>query len=184
MNQENKKGFTLVELLVVIGILAILAAAVVVVLNPAELLKQARDVQRMSDLDAVRSAISLYLSTVSSPAFASAGPFSTSGTNCYSLTGSCTQNNTYAIDGTGWVAVNLGSMTNPASPISSLPKDPVNDANYHYAWKGDTTTLTFEMNANLESVKYSSGGANDREGNDGGNSTTIYEVGTDPGLDM
>lgn len=39
----NRKGFTLIELLIVIGILAVLATAVIMVLNPAELLKQARD---------------------------------------------------------------------------------------------------------------------------------------------
>ena len=64
--QKNvqKKGFTLIELLIVIGILAILIAAVVVVLNPAQLLKQARDSQRMSDVGSLESAINLYLATV------------------------------------------------------------------------------------------------------------------------
>ena len=33
-----KKGFTLIELVIVIGILAILATVVVLVLNPAQLL--------------------------------------------------------------------------------------------------------------------------------------------------
>jgi len=55
------RGFTLIELLVVIAILAVLAVAVVVVLNPAELIKQARDTTRISDLAALNSAISLYL---------------------------------------------------------------------------------------------------------------------------
>jgi prepilin-type N-terminal cleavage/methylation domain-containing protein len=45
MNQV--KGFTLIELLIVIAILAILATAVVLVLNPAQILAQARDAQRI-----------------------------------------------------------------------------------------------------------------------------------------
>ncbi len=53
----RKKGFTLIELLIVIGIIGILAAAVIVVLNPAELLAQARDGTRLSDIDSANSAI-------------------------------------------------------------------------------------------------------------------------------
>ncbi|MDP2704751.1 MAG: prepilin-type N-terminal cleavage/methylation domain-containing protein, partial [bacterium] len=72
---NHKKGFTLIELLIVIGILGILAAAVVVVLNPGELLAQARDGTRLADLDSVRSAYSLYLADVSAPVITAAGPF-------------------------------------------------------------------------------------------------------------
>ena len=55
-----KKGFTLIELLIVIAILAVLSVAVVLVLNPAELLKQARDSTRISDMAAINSASYLY----------------------------------------------------------------------------------------------------------------------------
>ena len=58
-----KKGFTLIELLIVIAILAILATTVVLVLNPAQILAQARDAQRISDLSSIKSAIALYLAT-------------------------------------------------------------------------------------------------------------------------
>jgi len=64
----QKKGFTLLELLIVIGILAILATAAVLVLNPAELLRQARDSTRASDLAGLNSTLGLYLSTVTTPA--------------------------------------------------------------------------------------------------------------------
>jgi len=57
---------TLLELLIVIGILAILSTTMVLVLNPAELLKRARDSQRFSDLDAIRGALSYYLANASS----------------------------------------------------------------------------------------------------------------------
>ncbi|MBI2450990.1 MAG: type II secretion system protein [Parcubacteria group bacterium] len=63
----SKKGFTLLELLIVIAILAILSVVVVLVLNPAETLKKARDVQRISDLDVLKTALGLYLTTVSAP---------------------------------------------------------------------------------------------------------------------
>ena len=59
-NTKTVKGFTLIELLVVIGILAVLSVVIILTLNPAELLKQARDSTRISDLSTVRTAISLY----------------------------------------------------------------------------------------------------------------------------
>ncbi len=53
------RGFTLIELLVVIAVLATLAVAVVLVLNPAELIKEGRDTTRISDLAALNNAIGL-----------------------------------------------------------------------------------------------------------------------------
>ena len=56
--QKMRGGFTLLELLIVITILAILTLVVVLFINPVEMLKKSRDVQRMSDLATVQSAIS------------------------------------------------------------------------------------------------------------------------------
>src|SRR6056297_1976317 len=50
MNLDNNQAFTLIELLVVIAILSVLAVAVTLILNPAELMRQARDSTRLSDL--------------------------------------------------------------------------------------------------------------------------------------
>ena len=54
---QNKKGFTLIEVLVVIGIIAILAAVVLVAVNPARQFKLARDSQRTSNVNAILNAI-------------------------------------------------------------------------------------------------------------------------------
>ena len=66
-NSKNRKAFTLIELLVVIAIIAILSVVVILTLNPAELLRQSRDSNRISDLATLKSAVSLYLADVSTP---------------------------------------------------------------------------------------------------------------------
>ena len=56
-NIKKNKGFTLIEMLVVIGIIAILAAVVLVAVNPLRQFASARDSQRRSDLYALTNAI-------------------------------------------------------------------------------------------------------------------------------
>ena len=52
-----KNGFTLIEVLVVIGIIAVLAAVVLVAVNPARQFKLARDTQRTSNVNTLLNAI-------------------------------------------------------------------------------------------------------------------------------
>lgn len=57
-----KRGFTLLEVLIVIGILAVLAAAVLVAVNPTRQFKIARDTQRLANVNAIANAISQNMS--------------------------------------------------------------------------------------------------------------------------
>src|SRR3989338_2279300 len=99
-----KKGFTLIELLVVIAILAVLATATVLVLNPAELLKQGRDSTRISDLAALNSAIALWTADVIAGTGWAASTKCTSGTQAPGeAPASCTLDADTTVDNTGWV---------------------------------------------------------------------------------
>jgi type IV pilus assembly protein PilA len=57
----RRTGFTLVELLVVVGILTVLTTIVLVAVNPGRQLAQARDTERRADVNTILTAITAYM---------------------------------------------------------------------------------------------------------------------------
>ena len=189
------KGFTLIELLVVIAILAILTAAVVIVINPAQLLAQSRDTQRLSDLQNLQSAIVLYLTTAATTPVTFTPTqrvtATTTETPCTILTP--TLNATTSVNGSGWVNINL-TDSNIGAPLSVLPLDPTNTGSYFYAYCSNATSTTFQLYGRLESSKYAPKMATDggthnvcatpTQAVTGPNLGCMLELGTQPGLNL
>jgi uncharacterized protein (TIGR02145 family)/prepilin-type N-terminal cleavage/methylation domain-containing protein len=159
-----KKAFTLIELLVVIAILAVLAAAVVLVLNPAEMVKGARDTTRLADLNNINKAFTLLQGDVANASYGSSSVIYTSlpdtSPTCVNLglptlpTGwsyNCVSSSTLTkANGTGWIPVDFTQFS-AGSILSKLPIDPVNatSSNLYYTYiKG-----SWKLSAGLESQK-------------------------------
>lgn len=169
-SKNNRDGFTLIELLVVIAIIAILTVVVILTINPAELLRQSRDSQRVSDMATISSAINLYAADQSSVTGFTLGnassvyisiPDNVSST-CGSVgalpyTGlayACaTSTSSHSINGFGWIPVNLQNIT-AGTPLSSFPIDPTNSSSsgLYYSYYGSGTQ--FAISAAPESQKY------------------------------
>lgn len=114
MKNMKNRGFTLIEILVVIGIIAVLAAVAIVAINPARQFAQANNAQRWSNANTILNAVYQY-------AIDNNGilPPSITGTDteiCISETASST------CDSGG--LINLSYLTWGELYLTSLPLDP------------------------------------------------------------
>ena len=107
--KKSRSGFTIIELLIVIVVIAILAAITVVAYNGIQ--QRARDSRRKADMALLQKALDMY--------YLDNGTFPAS-------TGAVSPNGAWSSSGdSSWA--NLATALKPY--ISSLPSDPINTAN-------------------------------------------------------
>lgn len=120
---KNKKGFTLIEMLIVITIIAVLASMILVGMGGAR--AKSRDTRRIGDLHNVMNALELY----------------------YSLKG------TYPLDtcnsAASWDEF-ADELTQADIGVSRIPKDPLNTDLYYYRYSANDNGTDYVLGAQLE----------------------------------
>lgn len=160
------KGFTGIELIVMLGLLAVVSAGTWLILNPLELKRRMNDSIRIADMGILQQAItnSLNESTISGKlVLCPNGQPSCKGSTLDS------DSNKLKSDGTGWIKADLSAQKSINLP--TLPIDPLNEGNYNYSFSSDGKG--WELSTVLESNYYKQ-----KMISDGGDNDSKYEVGT------
>lgn len=163
---QKQKGFTLVELLIVIGIIGVLAVTLMLALNPGEAQKKSRDAARLRDMQTLQATVELYLNDDVS--------ISEVNVNSTAITGTKSQPCS-----TNWTTIDLCEYTR------TVPLDPVNGSSRSIMTALGTpstsdATLGYELrilNGNYEIRTYleAEDNASLLDG-DGGDDANQYEV--------
>ena len=130
--QQNQKGFTLIEVLLVVAIIAILAGIVILAINPTKQLGDTRNAQRQADVNTVLNAVYQY--SIDNQGNIPTTVTSTATSICATNASSCTQT-APAPD-----LVNLSVLSANGKYLVAIPHDPkTGDAtDTHYNIKVDT----------------------------------------------
>lgn len=126
MNKALTKGFTLVELTIIIAVLGILATGAIAVINPVEQLRKTADTKRKAEIAQLQRALDIY--------YQDTGRYPASSVN-YRIT-------------VGATTYNWGSAWQPY--INKIPSDPTPSKSYVYYSPPASNGQTYYIYANLD----------------------------------
>ncbi len=132
INRNQHKGFTLLEILLVVAAIAILAAIVIVAINPTKQLGQTKNAQRRADVTTILNAVYQYsidnsgaLPPTISTTSRNICKTGVAAATCYATNGSKAgdADNAGSTETAG--AVYLGTLTDKELYLTAMPVDPL-----------------------------------------------------------
>lgn len=176
LRSKYLKGFTIIELLIVIAILGVLAVALLITINPGEAQKKTRDAERLSHLKTLQILLDQFINDGKS---ASGNIITAAGVNSSAVTA----NNSQACGASSWLGIDTCAYgaTVPLDPnngvsrtfITNAGNTPPTTGTVTAQYKAQITGSDYEVNVMQESAANAS-----KIGSDGGNSAQWVEIGT------
>lgn len=167
MNFNRKSGIFLIDLVLSLGLVAILLGVSFLALDPFGRLKKSRDEIRLAHFRTLHEALGKTLEGEAELKSTFGTPLSTVGFD-----------SSFLADGTGWVPLNLSAY------LSELPKDPLNGKTYVDSLKANVLAeYQFISDGKFYVVRTHLEGESNRAlyAQDGADNSW-YEVGTAPGM--
>lgn len=129
-HQKSCAGFTLIEILLVIALIGVLAASLIIIINPVTQFQRTRDAQRKNDLSQIQKALEQYYNDNRKYPDSSSEYTISNGSTSYPW-------------GTPWPETGLY--------LSTLPKDPATNQRYIYVPTSDRQG--YYLYAHLEQIR-------------------------------
>ncbi|MFA6492849.1 MAG: hypothetical protein WCV58_01780 [Patescibacteria group bacterium] len=166
MFKGQRGGFSFIQILIILALIAMLGGAIIYILKPSKVLEKSRDAKRFADIKELSMAVNQYLAD-KHDFQGLVGPYSSIDTGFFD---DATREK---IDSKGWIPLDFTIISTGAS-FNSLPIDPLNNSTYNYRLGVSVNNKTYEFNCVFERPENIT-----KHSTDGGNDPNVYELGTD-----